>query len=309
MNPRILLLGSLFVGLVTSAARFGTAAEPSSEPLFVSRPLTQPGEFTIGIEGPNCDARGNIYAVNFRTEGTIGIVTPEGRGEVYVTLPKGSDGNGIVFDRKGTMFVADYTGHNVLSIDPATRAIRVLTHEPRMAQPNDLAIAPDGTIFASDPNWKAKTGRVWRVDTDGHITLAADNQGTSNGIEVSPDGKTLYVNESDQKNIWRFTIRPDKSLGDRRLIRRITNHGFDGMRCDVDGNLYICRYGNGTVIKMTPQGEVLREIDVLGKRPSNLCFGGPDGRNVYVTEVEHTRLVTFRVDRPGLAWQRFREAK
>ena len=309
MNPRILLLGSLFVGLVTSAARFGTAAEPSSEPLFVSRPLTQPGEFTIGIEGPNCDARGNIYAVNFRTEGTIGIVTPEGRGEVYVTLPKGSDGNGIVFDRKGTMFVADYTGHNVLTIDPATRAIRVLAHEPRMAQPNDLAIAPDGTIFASDPNWKAKTGRVWRIDPDGRITLAADNQGTSNGIEVSPDGKRLYVNESDQKNIWRFTIRADKSLADRRLIRRITNHGFDGMRCDVDGNLYICRYGNGTVIKMTPQGEVLREIDVLGKRPSNLCFGGPDGRNVYVTEVEHTRLVTFRVDRPGLAWQRFRDAK
>jgi sugar lactone lactonase YvrE len=59
---------------------------------------------------------------------------------------------------------------------------------------------------------------------------------------------------------------------------------------------------------MTPQGDVLREIDVLGKQPSNLCFGGPDGRNVYVTEVEHTRLVTFRVDRPGLAWQRFREA-
>jgi gluconolactonase len=105
----------------------------------------------------------------------------------------------------------------------------------------------------------------------------------------------------------RFTIRPDKSLADRRLIRKFTDHGFDGMRCDVDGNLYICRYGKGTVIKMTPQGEVLQEIDVLGKRPSNLCFGGPDGRNVYVTEVEHTRLVTFRVDRPGLAWQRFRE--
>src|SRR3984885_12614478 len=125
MNPRILLLGSLFVGLVTSAARFGTAAEPSSEPLFVSGPLTQPGEFTIGIEGPACDARGNIYAVNFRTQGTIGIVTPEGRGDVYVTLPQGTVGNGIVFDRKGNMYVADYTGHNVLLIDPGSRQIRV----------------------------------------------------------------------------------------------------------------------------------------------------------------------------------------
>jgi gluconolactonase len=304
MSVRLLILASLLGGAWLPVAQAGD----STEGLFVARPLTQPGEFTIGIEGPNCDARGNIYAVNFRTEGTIGIVTPEGKGDVYVTLPKGSDGNGIVFDRKGNMYVADYTAHNVLVIDPATKSIRVLAHEPRMSQPNDLAISPDGTIWASDPNWKAKTGRVWRVDPDGRVTLAADRQGTSNGIEVSPDGKTLYVNESDQRNIWRFTIRPDKLLADRRLIRTFADHGFDGMRCDVDGNLYICRYGKGTVVKMTPQGDVQREVSVLGKRPSNLCFGGPDGRNVYVTEVEHTRLVTFRVDRPGLAWQRFREA-
>jgi gluconolactonase len=306
MNMRILTLPLLACAVWTPTA---LGAPPTSETLFVARPLTQPGEFTIGIEGPACDARGHIYAVNFRTQGTIGIVTPEGRGDVYVTLPQGSVGNGIVFDRKGNMYVADYTGHNVLLIDPGSRQIRVFSRESQMAQPNDLAIADDGTIFASDPDWQAGTGRVWRVDRDGHITLAADKQGTSNGIDVSPDGKTLYVNESDQRNIWRFTIQPDHTLADRRLIRKFDDHGFDGMRCDVDGNLYICRYGKGTVIKMTPEGKVLREVDVLGKRPSNLCFGGPDGRTVYVTEVEHTRLVAFRVDRPGLAWQRLHEGR
>ena len=65
----------------------------------------------------------------------------------------------------------------------------------------------------------------------------------------------------------------------------------------------------GTVVVMTPAGEILREIDVLGSKPSNLCFGGPDGRTVYVTEVEHTRLVAFRTERPGLAWQRWRERR
>ncbi|MBI3877353.1 MAG: SMP-30/gluconolactonase/LRE family protein, partial [Verrucomicrobia bacterium] len=85
--------------------------------------------------------------------------------------------------------------------------------------------------------------------------------------------------------------------------------GFDGMRCDVDGNLYITRYGKGTVAVLSPKGKVIREIDVLGKSPSNLCFGGPDGRTVYVTEVEHTRLVAFRTEKPGLAWQRWREKK
>ena len=76
------------------------------------------------------------------------------------------------------------------------------------------------------------------------------------------------------------------------------------MWCDPGDNLYVTRNGAGTLVKMTPKGEVLEEIDVLGKSPSNLCFGGPDGCTVYVTEVDHCRLVQFRVDRPGLEWAR-----
>jgi len=74
------------------------------------------------------------------------------------------------------------------------------------------------------------------------------------------------------------------------------------MRCDAKGNLYVTRYGKGTVAILSPEGKILKEVDVLGARPSNLCFGGPDGRTVYVTEVEHTRLVQFRVEHPGLSW-------
>jgi sugar lactone lactonase YvrE len=213
-------------------------------------------------------------------------------------------GNGIVFDAAGMMFVADYVGHNVLRIDPKTRKIEVLAHEERMNQPNDLAMALDGTLYASDPNWKAGTGQVWRIDRDGKTALLAEKLGTSNGIEISPDGKRLYLNESAQRNVWAWTITGEKTLKDKRLIKQFPDHGFDGMRCDVDGNLYITRHGKGTVVKMSPEGEVLREIDVLGSKPSNLCFGGADGRTVYVTEVEHRRLVRFRVDRPGLAWTR-----
>lgn len=129
--------------------------------------------------------------------------------------------------------------------------------------------------------------------------------GTTNGIEVSRDAQTLYVNESVQRNVWAFRITRSGELTDKRLLRRFPDHGFDGMRLDVDGNLYITRHGKGTVVVLSPQGEILREIDVLGTRPSNLCFGGPDGRTVYVTEVDHQRIVEFRVDRPGLAWQRW----
>ena len=288
---------------LTALAFCAVASAAEKDELFVSKPLTEKNSFTAGIEGPCCDADGNIYLVALKKATDIAKVTPDGKTEEWVVLPGKSTGNGIVFDKKGMMYVADYTGHNVLKIDPKTKKVEVFAHEPTMNQPNDLAIAPDGTLYASDPNWGKSTGQLWKISTDGKATKIASDMGTTNGVEVSPDGKTLYVNESVQRNVWAFPIKSDGTLGEKKLLKKFEDHGFDGMRCDVDGNLYITRYGKGTVVKLSPAGEVLKEIDVLGKQPSNICFGGPDGRTAYVTEVEHKRVVQFRVDKPGLAWE------
>jgi sugar lactone lactonase YvrE/predicted glycoside hydrolase/deacetylase ChbG (UPF0249 family)/nicotinamidase-related amidase len=287
-------------------AKFGGGADivfAPEDPRWTPRSLTRPFEFTPGVEGPGCDRAGNVYAVNYAMQGTIGVSQPDGTATVFTTLPEGSVGNGIRFDAQGNFFVADYTGHNILQVNGITGAVSKFAHEARMSQPNDLAIADDGTLFASDPNWGDSTGRIWRIDTDGNVTLVAEGLGTSNGIEVSPDNKTLYVNESAQRNVWAFTITADKKLVEKRLVKQFEDHGFDGMRVDVDGNLYITRYGKGTVVKMSPQGDILKEIPVLGSRPSNICFGGPDGCTAYVTEVDSCRLVAFRVDRPGREWK------
>lgn len=278
----------------------------SADELFVAKPLTAEHSFTEGIEGPACDRDGNIYAVSFARTPTIGKITPEGQGEVFIEFTNGSLANGIRFDRSGIMFVADYAKHNILRIDPRTRGVSVLAHSDEMNQPNDVAITAEGMLFASDPNWEKGTGQIWRAERDGRLTRIASGMGTTNGIDVSPDGKTLYVNETVQRNIWAFTLHPDGSITDRRLLIRFADYGLDGMRCDVDGNLYAVRWGKGTAVKISPQGKVMREIDVLGTKPTNICFGGPDGRTCYVTEVEHGRLVQFRVDRPGLEWERQR---
>ncbi|HTE20158.1 MAG TPA: SMP-30/gluconolactonase/LRE family protein, partial [Armatimonadota bacterium] len=86
----------------------------AAEVLFVAKPLTPAKSFTGGIEGPATDAKGNIYAVNFARQGTVGRTTPGGKSSVYLSLPNGSIGNGIRFGRDGTMYIADYTNHNVL---------------------------------------------------------------------------------------------------------------------------------------------------------------------------------------------------
>jgi gluconolactonase len=161
------------------------------------------------------------------------------------------------------LFVADYPEHNVLRIDPRTKAITVFAHQPKMNQPNDLAITSDGVLYASDPNWKNGTGQIWRIDRDGSTHLVAADMGTTNGIDVSPGGKTLYVNESNQRNVWAFQIKETGDLTEKKLIKQFPDHGFDGMRCDIDGNLYITRHGKGTVVVMTP----LRRYPARNRRP------------------------------------------
>ncbi|KAB8041361.1 SMP-30/gluconolactonase/LRE family protein [Janthinobacterium aquaticum] len=283
------------------------ASPPAQEILFQATALTPSQSFTKGIEGPAVDADGNIYAVNFAQQQTIGKVTPDGKGEVYLTLPGASIANGIRFGSRGQMYLADYIEHTIYVVDPATRALTIHARDARMTQPNDIAITANDVLYASDPNWKANTGRVWRIDPDGTVTLALDTMGTANGIEVSPDGATLYVNESVQRNIWAYDIAPDGSLSNKRLLIKFDDFGMDGMRVDVDGNLYVTRYGKSTVVKLSAQGKLLREISVPGAKPSNITFGGPDGRTAYVTEVVQGRLLQFRVDRPGLEWQRAQE--
>lgn len=293
---------ALLLGIAISGSAMSSHA---AETLFVATPLTE-GDFSELIEGPACDRDGNIYCVAFRDPRNIGRVTPDGKAELFVALPEGSWGNGIRFDQAGVMYVADYTGHNVLRVDMKTRAVSVFAHNPAMNQPNDLAIAPDGTLYASDPAWKKGNGQLWRITKDGKTHREEEGMGTTNGIEVSPDGRTLYVNESVQRNVWAYDIAKDGSLKNKRLLRKFEDFGFDGMRCDVDGNLYITRHSKGTVVKLSPKGDVLREIDVLGPNPSNICFGGKDGRTAYVTEAKKMRLVQFRVDRPGLEWTRWK---
>ena len=201
------------------------------------------------------------------------------------------------------MLVADYTGHNVLKIDMATREIIVHAHEPSMNQPNDLAITSKDVIFCSDPNWSESTGNLWRVDPGGEVTLLEDSMGTTNGVEVSPDEKFLYVNESVQRNVWVYDLSPSGEISNKRLLIDFPDFGMDGMRCDSQGNLFITRHGKGTVAIVSPQGKLLREVEMTGKKPSNIAFGGPDGRTCYVTLQDDGSTETFRAEFPGRSWE------
>lgn len=264
---------------------------------------TSEGTFTKGIEGPAVDKEGNLYAVNFGEQGTIGKVTSENNASLFVTLPEGSIGNGIRFNSNGDMLIADYPKHNILKVNMQDQSISVYAHEDRMNQPNDIAIMSNDILFASDPNWSESTGMLWRIHPDGSVKLMEADMGTTNGVEVSPDEKTLYVNESVQRKVWAYDLGPDGEISNKRIFTEFPDFGMDGMRCDSEGNLYITRHGKGTVAILSPDGQLLDEIKMQGKLPSNIAFGGPDGRTCFVTLQDRGCIETFRAHFPGRSWK------
>jgi sugar lactone lactonase YvrE len=302
--------------VITSSRRFRclckvllllmTATSAWAEPkLFESRQVTPAGEYTFGIEGPAADLDGNLFAVNIGKQGTIGeLLFGSSHSEKFVDLPEGSVGNAIRFNSAGTMFIADYKRHNIFEIKKGSSDPEIYFHSDLMNQPNDMTIARDGTIYASDPNFKGRSGQIWRIarradgQVRGEVMKASRAMGTTNGIDLSPDGKTLYVDESNTGQVWSYVIR-NNELTSATLLKTFGVEGVDGLRTDLDGKLFIARILNGAIAVMTPDGMVQREVALQGKEPTNLAFGGNDGRTVFVTQRQGGYIEAFRTDKEG----------
>ncbi len=306
----------------------------AQEVLFQSKRITQQSSFGRNIEGPSVDAAGNLYIPNFGANGKIGKMAPgatelEPFADLNPTPPpeKISIGNGTRFDREGRMYIADFNRHNIFVILAGERKPRPYfspgANQPKFNQPNDLAIAADGTLYASDPLMRPPTGtpkfgQIWRItrgsDDKGHgevmTTTRPGRMGTTNGLDLSPDGKTLYVSESSTRQLWSYRLDGNK-LVDHKMIHQFGMNpaeDVDGLRTDVDGRIFLARPAGRkitivTIIPATPgnpQRAELRDVPTVGIGPTNLTFGGPDGKTVFVTQTEDGGFIeSFRTDRPG----------
>ena len=285
-------------GMLLVLMKFYISCE-KKELYYQSEDLVYVGEYTSGLEGPAVDWEGNLFFVNPIKSGSVGKVDTEGNFSLFIEqLPEGSTANGIRFGQDQSLYLADYTGHNVLKVDLQTKKVGVYAHDSLLNQPNDLAICCNDRMFASDPNWKESTGQLWRIE-NGQFHLLSKDMGTTNGVEVSPDEKTLYVNESVQRSVWAFDLDTLGNISNKKLFYQFDDFGMDGMRCDIEGNLYITRYGKGTVAKLSPEGKLLLEIQMKGKKPSNITFGGKDGKTAFVTLQDRGYIETFRVEKAG----------
>src|SRR5206468_3516496 len=104
--------------------------------------------------------------------------------------------------------------------------------------------------------------------------------------------------ESNSRQIWAYRLDGSKLL-DPRLVMGFSDFEVDGLRTDIDGRIYLARLSAGKIAIIAADGSLKREVPLLGRQPTNLTFGGPDGRTVFVTQKEGRFIEAFRVDRPG----------
>ncbi|MCX7385357.1 MAG: SMP-30/gluconolactonase/LRE family protein [Planctomycetales bacterium] len=234
----------------------------------------------------------------------------EGTGVSVFMKPAGYTGVAVYGNEPGSNGLALDSNGQLVSCEHGDRRISVVTKDggkltladcwdgKRFNSPNDLAIRRNGDIFFTDPIYglpkHAEDSRreidfcgVYRLQKDGTVTVQCRDISRPNGIAFSPDEKKLYVANSDgQDPVWRtFPVQEDGNLGaptvffDSSKESRLPKGGGDGLKVDVDGNVFAT--GPGGVLILSPHGKLLGRI-VTGENIANVGWGS-DGTMLYLT--------------------------
>jgi gluconolactonase len=222
--------------------------------------------------------------------------------------------NGLTFDPDGRLVICQHGNRRVLRVNPHgdTTVIADSFEGRRLNSPNDVVCRSDGSVWftdppfgrpgmADDPDRELDFSGVFRVSASGEVALVDAELEGPNGIAFSPDERTLYVGNWDPaaKVVVRYELSEAGEVLDRAVLFDMTDapgdDAIDGIKVDVEGNLYVC--GPGGIWVISPAGERLDLIE-LPEAPHNLAFGGDDGRDLYVTAL--TSVYRLRREVPGI---------
>jgi len=206
------------------------------------------------------------------------------------TALEDSGSNGLAVDGSGAMVVASHKEKALLRRAPTGgKAAPIATgyQGQPFNSPNDIAVARDGTVYFTDPDWQqaAAPGRqpvtgVYRVGSDGAVSLVDGSRKNPNGIGLSPDEATLYVGALDGVLRAYPIVQGKPQLPGKDLITGLD--GPDGITVDCQGNLYVTEHGARRVRVFSPEGRELATIRV-DANVTNAAFGGKDGKTLYIT--------------------------
>jgi gluconolactonase len=287
-------------------------------------------------EGPVALPDGSVLVTEI-AGGTLARVSAEGDVEVVAQVgggPNGAalgpDGHCYVCNNGGfswrtdhgftrpTGAAADYAGGSIQRVNLATGAIdQLYTHCDGIPLhgPNDIVFDSEGGFWFSDFGKtfedRILRGAVYYARADGSfITRAAHPFLTPNGIGLSPDGRTLYVTETETGRLWSYPVEGPGKLGlapwpspnGGRLVHGLPGfQRFDSLAVEAGGNVCVATLVNGGIHVFAPAGELLEFHAAPEGYCTNICFGGADRRTAFITLSGYGQLFAARWPRAGLA--------
>ncbi len=302
-------------GGMTGGMGGGAGAGPVTYPMLDGAMIGSPAELSTGVtltlaEGPVWDpCTHKMLFVDVQGAGNTGVIYAMGADDQASVLKMGtSNTNGIAWDRTdGSLVLAQMGGApgHVARMDRSGTITVIPTTGGTLHTPDDVIVRSDGTIYFTDGDFPPIGG----IDL-GQLPVYAIKAGTTallnggtvqgpNGIQLSPDEKTLYVDEYFGGNVIKFTVADDGTLTKGSAVASGLASP-DSLCIDAAGNLYV---GVSTGLQvLRPDGSMVKLIPVSGVQGVTNCgFGGDDGKTLYITAWTKVLKVTG-MPIPGLEW-------
>ena len=252
-------------------------------------------------EGPVWDERGFLY-VSDEVTNKIFRLYPDGHHEDVVSL---GDPDGNTYDKQHRLIDCASVLRAIIALQPDGK-YSVLAGRydgKRFNSPNDVVLGPDGALYFTDPTLDLPKGvkqelpfqGVYRLDRSGKVDLLIRDLAQPNGLAFSPDGRRLYVDDSERKDIHVYDVAPGGKVANGRLFAKMDPSGDpDGMRVDTAGNLYATGFGGIWIFNAG--GDHLGTI-LLPEQTANLAWGDPDYSTLYITS--STSVLRLRTKATG----------
>jgi sugar lactone lactonase YvrE len=225
---------------------------------------------------------------------------------------------GTFLKADGSLLVCDNTSRGgtpaLLEVTPDGK-VSVLCEEfagKKLNSLNDLTVDRAGNVYWTDPSGSSRenpVGKVFRLTPEGAVDVLADDLAFPNGLDVDPEGKFLYVIESQTAKVLRYEVpSPGKPLARPTVFFALGGSGGDGCAFDAEGNLWVADFSRpekkpqqGRVTVLSPKGAVLGYVDVPARMVSNVTFGGPGRDELFLTTGEPGGVFHAKVGVKGFA--------
>lgn len=275
----------------------------SAERLAAGRPAPHGGCF---LEGPSFDRKGNLYVTDIPF-GRIFRISPMGAWDLVIEYD--GEPNGLKIHKDGRIFVTDHK-RGLMLLDAKRGRIETLVNRYNLETfkgLNDLVFASNGDLYFTDQGQTGivdPTGRVFRLKANGELRRLAENGPSPNGITLSTTEKHVYVGMTRSNSVWRLPLMADGSVSKTGVAIQLSGGvaGPDGIEMDAENGLLVCQLGVGIWrfdANMLPTHLISSKDHDKHHHLDNVAFGGPDHKQIFITEALSGDVLTAKVPFAG----------